>query len=98
MATGNRGAPASRGVGSLLRQWRHSRRLSQLALACDADISTRHLSFLETGRALPSRDLLLRIAGYLNLSLRDRNELLLAAGYAPTFSERKLTDPYCSRS
>ncbi|MHA6491944.1 MmyB family transcriptional regulator [Pseudomonas borbori] len=80
-------------VGALLRQWRQRRRLSQLDLACEADISTRHLSFMETGRALPSRDMLLRLAEQLDIPLRDRNRLLTAAGYAPLFSQHALTDP-----
>jgi transcriptional regulator with XRE-family HTH domain len=77
----------------ILREWRQRRRLSQLALACDADISTRHLSFIETGRSLPSRDMVLRLAERLEVPLRERNLLLLAAGYAPVFSERQLEDP-----
>lgn len=80
-------------IGGLLRSWRQRRNLSQLALACDAEISTRHLSFLETGRALPSREMLMRLAEQLGLPLRERNRLLLAAGYAPVFPERSLTDP-----
>ena len=80
-------------VGRLLRDWRQRRRLSQLALALDADVSARHLSFLETGRAQPSRDMLLRLADRLDVPLRDRNALLLAAGYAPIYPERDLDDP-----
>lgn len=80
-------------IGTLLREWRQRRRLSQLDLACEADISTRHLSFLETGRSSPSRDMVLHLAEHLNVPLRDRNALLLAAGYAPAFSERALGDP-----
>ncbi|ANI18071.1 helix-turn-helix domain-containing protein [Pseudomonas citronellolis] len=80
-------------VGALLRQWRQRRRLSQLDLACDADISTRHLSFVETGRALPSREMLLHLAEQLDIPLRERNRLLGAAGYAPVYSERALDDP-----
>ncbi|SDI82118.1 transcriptional regulator, XRE family [Pseudomonas delhiensis] len=80
-------------VGALLRQWRQRRRLSQLDLACDADISTRHLSFVETGRALPSREMLLHLAEQLDIPLRERNRLLAAAGYAPVYSERALDDP-----
>ena len=72
-------------VGDLLRAWRERRRLSQLALALDADVSARHLSFLETGRARPSRDMLLRLMERLDVPLRERNRLLLAAGYAPPF-------------
>jgi transcriptional regulator with XRE-family HTH domain len=80
-------------VGSLLRKWRERRRLSQLDLACEAEISTRHLSFLETGRSAPSRDMVLRLAEYLDVPLRERNALLVAAGYAPAFPERPLDDP-----
>jgi len=72
-------------VGALLRQWRQHRRLSQLDLACEADISTRHLSFVETGRAQPSREMLLLLAEQLDIPLRERNRLLSAAGYAPLF-------------
>jgi transcriptional regulator with XRE-family HTH domain len=82
-----------RPVGSLLREWRQRRRLSQLDLACEADISTRHLSFLETGRSAPSREMVLRLADRLDISLRERNVLLNAAGYAPAFPERPLEDP-----
>jgi len=80
-------------VGSLLRAWRQRRRLSQLDLACEADISTRHLSFLETGRSVPSREMLLHLAEQLEIPLRERNNLLIAAGYAPVFRERPLGDP-----
>ncbi|HWM90116.1 MAG TPA: helix-turn-helix transcriptional regulator [Thermoanaerobaculia bacterium] len=80
-------------IGELLRHWRQHRRLSQLELACEAEISTRHLSFLETGRSRPSREMLLRLAEWLDVPLRDRNAMLLAAGYAPVFPERPLADP-----
>lgn len=80
-------------VGDLLRAWRLRRRLSQLDLACEADISTKHLSFLETGRARPSRDMVLHLAERLSVPLRERNVLLHAAGFAPAFPERKLSDP-----
>jgi len=80
-------------VGNLLREWRQRRRKSQLALACDADISTRHLSFIETGRALPSREMVLHLAERLEVPLRERNILLTAAGYAPSFEARPLDDP-----
>lgn len=83
----------SRPVGDLLRQWRQRRRLSQLDLACEADISTKHLSFLETGRSLPSRDMVLHLADRLDIPLRERNQLLVAAGYAPVFRQRPLADP-----
>jgi transcriptional regulator with XRE-family HTH domain len=80
-------------VGDHLRAWRQRRRMSQLDLALEAEISTRHLSFLETGRSSPSREMVLRLAERLELPLRERNLLLAAAGYAPVFSERPLGDP-----
>jgi len=80
-------------IGNLLRDWRQRRRMSQLDLAVEADISTRHLSFVETGRAQPSRDMLLHLAERLEIPLRERNVLLTAAGYAPVFVERPLDDP-----
>ena len=80
-------------VGELLRRWRERRRLSQLALAAEAEVSTRHVSFLETGRSRPSREMLLRLAEHLEIPLRERNALLVAAGYAPAFPERRLDDP-----
>jgi transcriptional regulator with XRE-family HTH domain len=80
-------------VGDLLREWRQRRRLSQLDLACEADISTKHLSFVESGRAKPSRDMVLRLAERLEVPLRERNILLVAAGFAPVFRERKMSDP-----
>ena len=80
-------------VGDHLRQWRQRRRLSQLDLALDAEISTRHLSFLETGRAQPSRDMVLRLAEHLEIPLRERNTILVSAGFAPVFPQRSLDDP-----
>jgi transcriptional regulator with XRE-family HTH domain len=80
-------------VGNLIRDWRQRRRLSQLALALDADVSARHVSFLETGRSQPSRDMLMRLAESLEIPLRDRNALLVAGGYAPVFPERSLDTP-----
>src|SRR5215510_8338716 len=80
-------------VGNLLRNWRKRCHLSQLDLACDADISARHPSFLETGRSKPSREMVLRLSDQLEIPLRDRNNLLVAAGYAPVFQERPLGDP-----
>jgi len=80
-------------VGEQIRAWRQRRRLSQLALAGEAEISARHLSFVETGRATPSREMLLHLAAQLEIPPRERNQLLVAAGYAPIFSERSLTDP-----
>jgi transcriptional regulator with XRE-family HTH domain len=80
-------------VGGLIRQWRQRRRLSQLDLASDAGISTRHLSFVETGRAQPSREMLLHLSEQLDVPVRERNVLLVAAGYAPIFPERPLEHP-----
>jgi len=80
-------------VGTLLQTWRRARNLSQLALATEAEISPRHLSFLETGRANPSRDMVLRLASVLDVPLRERNSLLLAAGFAPAFAESKMDAP-----
>jgi transcriptional regulator with XRE-family HTH domain len=84
---------AARPIGDLLREWRQRRRLSQLTLACDAEISTRHLSFIETGRSQPSRAMILHLSEQLAIPMRDRNILLVAAGYAPIFPERSLDDP-----
>ena len=81
------------GVGQLLRQWRTQRRLSQLDLSVDAGISARHLSFVETGRAQPSREMVLLLSGALDVPLRDRNELLVAAGYAPIYRQTDLAAP-----
>ena len=80
-------------VGDLLREWRQRRRLSQLDLAGEAEISTRHLSFVESGRSQPSREMVLHLAERLEVPLRERNVLLVAAGYAPVFRERQLADP-----
>jgi transcriptional regulator with XRE-family HTH domain len=79
-------------IGPLLKTWRTKRRLSQLDLALEAGVSTRHLSFVETGRSKPSEQMVLHLAEQLDVPLRDRNRLLLAAGYAPTFSERPLAE------
>ncbi|MGL6250316.1 MAG: helix-turn-helix domain-containing protein, partial [Billgrantia desiderata] len=79
--------------GQLLKEWRQRRRLSQLALAAEAEISQRHLSFVESGRAMPSREMLLRLAEQLGVPLRERNRLLLAAGFAPAFGERGIDAP-----
>ena len=81
------------GFGELLRHWRLRRRMSQLDLAVDAEISTRHLSFIETGRAQPSREMVLLLARALDVPLRDRNDLLTAAGYAPVYRESGLDAP-----
>ncbi|PIF19083.1 MULTISPECIES: helix-turn-helix domain-containing protein [unclassified Acidovorax] len=83
--------PAS--FGDHLRTWRQQRHLSQLELADEADISTRHVSFMETGRTNPSRDMVLRLCERLAIPLRERNALLVAAGYAPMYRERALDDP-----
>ncbi|MBE5314293.1 MAG: helix-turn-helix transcriptional regulator [Xanthomonadales bacterium] len=83
-------------IGGLLRDWRQRRRLSQLDLALEAEISTRHLSFIETGRARPSRELVLHLATLLELPLRERNRWLLAAGFAPAFAETALDNPALS--
>ena len=92
MATMNtaRSAPT---IGTHLRDWRQRRRLSQLDLACEANISPRHLSFVETGRSMPSREMILHLAEQLQIPMRERNVLLVAAGYAPIFAERSLDDP-----
>lgn len=86
-------AMARPAVGDLLRDWRTRRRRSQLDLAIDVGVSTRHLSFVETGRSRPSPELVLTIAQHLDVPLRERNGLLLAAGYAPRFSQMSLDDP-----
>jgi transcriptional regulator with XRE-family HTH domain len=80
-------------LGSLLREWRAARRLSQLDLALDAGVSTRHLSYVETGKAQPSREMVVRLAETLHLPLRERNALLIAAGFAPVFPETVLGVP-----
>src|SRR4051812_32182564 len=81
------------GVGHLLRHWRERRRLSQLELSNLAEVSTRHLSFVETGRSAPSREMLLHLAEHLELPLRERNHLLFAGGYAPVYPESDLDAP-----
>ena len=80
-------------AGDLLREWRQRRRLSQLDLAIAANVSSRHLSFVETGRSRPSSEMILHLAEQLDVPLRDRNALLLAGGYAPAFGERGLAEP-----
>jgi transcriptional regulator with XRE-family HTH domain len=79
--------------GSMMREWRQRRRLSQLDLAIEADVSARHVSFIETGRSAPSRAMVLRLAEVLNVPLREQNQLLMAAGLAPVYGERSLADP-----
>jgi transcriptional regulator with XRE-family HTH domain len=81
------------GIGAVLREWRNRRRMSQLELALEAGISTRHLSFVETGRSQPGRDLLLSILSELNVPYREQNRLLLAAGHAPAYPEAPLEGP-----
>ncbi|HEX3979285.1 MAG TPA: helix-turn-helix transcriptional regulator [Solirubrobacteraceae bacterium] len=80
-------------VGPLLRDWRQRRRMSQMELALEAGVSTRHLSFVETGRSRPSAEMVLHLAERLDVPLRERNELLLAAGFAPQYSARDFDDP-----
>jgi transcriptional regulator with XRE-family HTH domain len=88
--------PRASPVGQLIKQWRERRRLSQLSLAVDAEISTRHLSFIETGRSQPSRDMVLLLARALEVPPRGRNDLLAAAGYAPVYRETALDAPQMS--
>src|ERR1700761_1316070 len=80
-------------LGDHLRAWRRQRRMSQLDLACEAETSARHLSFIETGRSRASREMVLRLAEQLEAPPRQANAMLVAAGYAPVFSEHALTDP-----
>jgi transcriptional regulator with XRE-family HTH domain len=86
-------APPRSRVGPLLRDWRQRRRLSQFELALEADVSARHISFIETGRSRPSAEMVLHLAANLDIPLRERNQLLLAAGYAPVYGQRGLDDP-----
>ena len=85
--------PAAADFGTMLKAWRRTRHVSQLDLSSASGVSTRHLSFMETGRAKPSRDMVLRLADELEVPLRDRNKLLVAAGYAPEFKARALGSP-----
>jgi transcriptional regulator with XRE-family HTH domain len=80
-------------LGTLLKDWRRRRRMSQLDLALEAGVSARHLSFLETGRSKPSREMVLHLSQQLDVPLRDRNQLLLAAGFAPAYAERGIDEP-----
>lgn len=89
----NTSATLPSSIGDLLRDWRTKRRMSQLDLASEAEISQRHLSFVESGRAKPSRDMVLHLAESLKVPLRQRNHLLMAAGFAPSFGERQIGDP-----
>jgi len=87
---------AARPAGQLLREWRERRRLSQLELSSQTEVSTRHISFVETGRSRPSAELILRLTEHLDVPLRDRNRVLLAAGYAPAYPETALEAPRLS--
>jgi transcriptional regulator with XRE-family HTH domain len=89
-------ARPQRTVGELLREWRERRRLSQLDLSIQADISTRHLSFVETGRSRPTPSMIIRLTEQLEVPLRERNTLLLAAGYAPAYPQHGLDEPELS--
>jgi transcriptional regulator with XRE-family HTH domain len=80
-------------VGDLIREWRQRRHLSQLDLAIEAGVSSRHLSFVETGRSRPTSEMILRLAGHLDIPLRETNKLLLAGGYAPAYPEHALAAP-----
>src|SRR3954449_1009772 len=80
-------------VGQLLREWRERRRLSQLDLSIQADISTRHLSFVETGRSRPTPEMIVKLTEHLDVPLRERNQLLLAGGYAPIYPQHRLDAP-----
>lgn len=84
---------ASSSIGPLIREWRRRRSLSQLALAAEAEISQRHLSFIESGRSAPSRDMVIRLSERLSIPMRERNKLLIAAGFAPVYRERAADDP-----
>jgi transcriptional regulator with XRE-family HTH domain len=86
-------AAAQPPIGELLRSWRLRRSLSQLELSLNAGVSSRHLSFLETGRARPSREMVLHLAEELEVPARERNGMLLAAGFAPLYTERSLDEP-----
>src|SRR5262245_64514009 len=88
--THGEGPPA---IGALLQYWRRARNLSQLALAHEADVSPRHVCFVETGRAKPSREMVIQLATALDVPLRERNALLLAAGFAPIYGEAPLDSP-----
>jgi transcriptional regulator with XRE-family HTH domain len=92
MTTMTAGGTVTRPVGELLREWRERRRLSQLDLSIRADISTRHLSFVETGRSRPTPTMILRLTEQLEVPLRERNALLLAGGYAPAYPQHGLAE------
>src|SRR5882672_1443144 len=91
MDTGANRTPAA--IGDQLRRWRERRHMSQMALALQAEVSTRHLSFVETGRAQPGRALILRLADELEIPLREHNALLMSAGFSPVFEARRFDDP-----
>jgi transcriptional regulator with XRE-family HTH domain len=91
-------ATPSAQIGPLLREWRTRRRLSQLDLALEAGVSQRHLSFMESGRSAPSREMVEMLAETMDVPLRERNALLLAAGFAPAYAERRLDDPAMTRA
>jgi transcriptional regulator with XRE-family HTH domain len=93
MVSTEKRSPPVCGLGALLRQWRSARRMSQLDLALEAEISSRHLSYIESGKAEPSREMMTRLADALNIPLRERNALWVAAGYAPIYRETGLTAP-----
>src|SRR5262249_22507824 len=93
-ATNPEGAPTQTSkLGEVRRQWRATRRMSQLVLSLEAEISSRHLSFVESGKAQPSREMVTRLADALNVPLRERNSLLIAAGFAPIYRETGMTVP-----
>ena len=89
---------ATKPAGEVLREWRQRRRMTQLDLALEAEISAKHLSFIETGRAQPSREMVLNLAERLEMPLRERNGLLIAAGFAPVFGERQISDPSLAKA
>ena len=97
MTTLTRSARATPAVGQLLREWRERRRISQLDLSIQAEISARHLSFVETGRSQPTPGMILRLSEQLDVPLRERNALLLAGGYAPAYPEHSLDEPELTR-
>src|SRR5271163_1401172 len=97
MTTLPRSSRATPAVGQLLREWRERRRISQLDLSIQADISARHLSFVETGRSQPTSGMILRLSEQLDVPLRERNALLLAGGYAPAYPEHSLDEPELAR-
>ena len=93
MVTERRERSEASAFGRILRDWRHKRGVSQLELALAAEGSQRHISFLESGRAQPSRDMVLRLARVLDMPLREQNVMLIAAGFAPLYPARDLADP-----